>query len=107
MKKGNDVRITKFAESENPKFTSADIRNYKHGEENEGVSLPIDYWIEGTLLESVDEGRHIVVDRRIRNGVSMPGIFRTSRVTKIEKSGAGICDVVETQNSKYMIEVLS
>lgn len=107
MKKGNYVRITKFGEKENPLFKSADARNFKAGEVNSGVSLPMDYWVEGHLSESVVEGKPVKMFREVRNGVKSAGIFQTSPVTKIEKSGVGICDIVETHNSKYMIEILS
>ncbi len=41
------------------------------------------YEVEGTLLEDIDAGVPVSLDRQRRNGVVTPGIFITSMVTYV------------------------
>jgi hypothetical protein len=99
MKKDTYVKITKYSQCLAPLLESADPSKYKHGEENFGVSLPVDYWVEGTLINDIREGEPIQMHRKIRNGIKMEGIFQTSPVITI-KNGT----VAVTLNSQYVIE---
>ena len=90
-------RITKLSESANPEIKAGDSRTWKYGVENT-ESLPVDYYIEGWLLNSITVGQCVKALRDNRNGVKMPGYFITSPVTKITDTG------FETLNSIYLVE---
>jgi hypothetical protein len=93
------VKITKLRESANPVVKAGDPETYQYGQLND-VSVPIDYTVEGELIEPITIGRGVFVNRSKRNGVAAPGIFQTSPVVKIKKNG------FETQNSVYLVENL-
>jgi hypothetical protein len=57
------VRLIKISESETPKFKSGDWKSFKLGIDNPGVSLPIDYEIEGELMGKIEVGGNIIVSR--------------------------------------------
>jgi hypothetical protein len=95
-----NVKITKIAEAPEPKYKSADWNKYKVGEDNDNLSLPIEYWCEGSLLRPIEVGYGIVLARRTRNGVEMYGTMMTSKVISID------ADKVTTTNSVYKIEYL-
>jgi hypothetical protein len=94
------IKLTKFAKSNAPLFPTPEKEDYKDGKINEGISLPMDYWIIGKLLFDIEEGKAVRVLREERNGVKVPGLFSTSLVTKIDG------DKFETLNSIYKIEYL-
>jgi len=94
------IKLTKFAKSNTPLFPTPEKEDYKDGKINEGISLPMDYWIIGKLLFDIEEGKAVRVLREERNGVKVPGLFSTSLVTKIDG------DKFETLNSIYKIEYL-
>ena len=94
------IKLTKFAKSNIPLFPTPEKEDYKDGKINEGISLPMDYWIIGKLLFDIEEGKAVRVLREERNGVKVPGLFSTSLVTKIDG------DKFETLNSIYKIEYL-
>jgi len=91
-------KITKLAAVENPDFPTPDKKDYVFGKENEGVSLPTDYYVIGTLLKPITKGESIEMLRINRNGVSCPGMFMTSLVKEFDGK------MVETANSKYIVE---
>lgn len=101
------VKITKVGISKNPKVLTPYPEIYKYGKINEGVSVPIDYWIIGELINPIIEGQSIRVNREVRNGVKISGLFKTSFVTKIESSQFKNTLTIETENSKYLVEYLS
>ena len=94
------IKLTKFAAVDSPLALTPDDKNYNHGEINENVSIPIDYWIIGELSRPIQVGECVCVNREIRNGITIAGLFQTSPVVKFEK------DIIETANSKYRIEYL-
>lgn len=96
-KTGDYVSVSKINQVESPLFKSADKSKFIYGENNFGVSLPIDYVAEGTLIHDVRVGYPIVLDRNKRNDVVMPGLMKTSTVTKIDG------DNIHTLNSIYKI----
>lgn len=73
-----------------------------YGQFHEGKSPPIEYWVVGELLSTVEEGKPILIDRWNRNGVVRRGTMMTSIVNKIEEDG----DVkyITTNNSLYKLE---
>ena len=96
----NKVKITKIAISDNPEVDTPCMKDYKAGQDNGNVSLPVEYWIEGYLMNEPKIGTSVLVNRTSRNGVDCAGIFTTSQVTKILEDG------FETLNSIYKVEVL-
>lgn len=70
-----------------------------------GKNLPVDYTVEGTLDEPIVVGSPILMSRETRNGVSAPGLFRTSPVVKIEGSPLpGNIYTAHTENSVYYVD---
>lgn len=95
------VKVKKIGVSKNPAYPTPDAKDFVAGKENEGVSLPVEYWIEGELNSVPQIGTGIVVARDIRNGVKASGIFHSSPIVKIEGNR------VETENSVYEVEFLN
>jgi hypothetical protein len=96
------VRITKLSAVTNPICPPAEPNEFVYGTSGiPGKSLPIDYTVEGYLMEPITVGHEIWVDRRKRNDILFPGEFLTSRVVKVENNK------VFTQNSEYLVEELS
>ena len=70
------------------------------GDHGDNKSLPIDYSIEGELVDRIIIGKPVLVLRDMRNGVSASGIFQTSVVTKVTKK------TFHTRNSVYDYELV-
>lgn len=94
------VRISKISQVENAIFNAANIASYKAGQINEGVSLPVEYYVEGFFEQEPVVGKPVVVNRINRNGIEMSGVFVTSRVTEVNKRE------FKTLNSVYKIEYI-
>lgn len=62
--------------------------------------LPLFYTNEGVLLMKIRIGDGIFMARSKRNGIEIPGIFKTSAVKKIEG------ELIYTTNSVWKIEIL-
>jgi hypothetical protein len=69
-------------------------------EQDENVSLPVEYTAEGELIGEIKVGRSVVIDRDTRNGVKMPGIFQSSTVTEVTATQ------FKTRNSVYNYKFL-
>lgn len=95
------VKITKIATVESPQVPTPEFNNFVPGIDNDGVSLPIDYTVEGYLQNDVEIGKSVIMLRTKRNGVECPGLFTTSEVRELTSYG------FNTLNSKYAIETLS
>jgi hypothetical protein len=65
-----------------------------------GLSLPINYWMEGILLADVLKNGHIRLDRRVRDSLPADGVFVSTRVCSV------LNDKVRTFNSIYLIEAV-
>lgn len=94
-------KITKMREADSPAYPTAPSHDtYRENLNNpEGVySTNIDYWLIGELIQSPVVGESVVVDRWVRNGQMIRGIFHTSLVTKVTEDG------FETINSVYKME---
>lgn len=100
MKKNSYIKISKLKPSAKPHYPTPNKKDFTPGADNGNVSLPVDYWAEGYLLSDIVIGKPILIDRRIRNGITADGFMNTSSIVKIN-SKAG---TVETLNSVYKIE---
>ena len=94
------IRLTKIKASENPEYPTPHWNAYKCGIVNEFTSIPIDYWVEGYLINPLKVGEPAMIQRTVRNGVEVSGFMTTSEI--IEING----DIFETLNSIYKIEYL-
>lgn len=94
------IKVTKLDVAENPKVASAQEKDWQHGEQH-ALSPFVGYVLEGFLLKDIGVGKSIVVDRRIRNGEKVSGIFKSTEV----KSWDGM--VATTQNSQYLVEEIN
>ena len=98
-------RLTKLAACEDPIFDSADsIEEYRKDFE---FSPPVDYYIEGVIYDVGPKvGQPLVIIRDNRNGVKCDGIMRTSPIVKISQHEDGVSQILETQNSIYILKPL-
>jgi len=94
------VKITKLLASREAALPPGNWETFKAGADNPGVSMPVDYTIEGTLVNDIEIGEPVRVLRTKRNGIVVSGFFETSPVTKIGMEG------FTTQNSVYRLELL-
>jgi len=92
------VRLTKLKPVENPLIPTPLAEDYVSGQDNGAVSLPIDYWVTGTLHEDPQVGLPIRVRRDCRNGEWIDGTLTTSPVQRIDG------DMIYTANSVYKLE---
>lgn len=95
------VKITKVSSVESPLFPTPNMSEYKLGEINESVSLPVEYTIEGELIGEIEVGFPVTVSRTKRNEVVCAGLFQTSSVVSISENG------FRTLNSNYIVEKIS
>ena len=72
---------------------------------SEYETLPIGYWAEGYLMEDIQVGRVMQIDRRVRNGEAIRGFFTSSIVKDIVLIDTGIIDA-HTENSIYRIQFI-
>lgn len=97
------VKVKKISESAVPNFKSGNWNDYKLGEDNPDVSLPIDYEIEGEMMGEIKPMNSLMIARTKRNGVVATGIFCSSLIDKVTQVGANSI-LAETQNSVYLVE---
>jgi hypothetical protein len=81
-----------------------DMNTYAMGEINHGVSLPIDYVLEGYEINPPVVGEQYRVFRTIRNGVNMPGVFESTTCTEVFGTAEQGLILFSTLNSTYKIE---
>lgn len=62
----------------------------------DGMSLPVEYEIEGELSAPIEVGKSVLVFRDKRNGKKANGIFQTSEVLEVALNG------FRTRNSVYV-----
>lgn len=96
------VTICKIKTTSDPKFPAADPDDFEYGQNNHGVSLPVEYTITGGLIGEVKIGSSVRVARDSRNGVFMSGLFVTSRVVNIRPNSNGM--TFNTENSVYQLK---
>ena len=63
-------------------------------------SIPIEYNLEGNLINDIKVGKNVFIDRTKRNGVEVRGVFTTSRVTEVGDK------YFKTQNSVYQYKFI-
>ena len=100
MKKDQKVQLQKLKPTDNPHAPTPAKESYNYGKDNGNVSLPVDYVAVGTLLSDIEVGKPVEMFRTMRNGISLPGMFSTSPITKIDG------DNFHTLNSVYKIAIL-
>jgi hypothetical protein len=100
MKQDTKIEIKKLSPVENPLAPTPEFKDYKVGEDNGEVSLPVEYVAEGILEADIEVGKSVRMLRTKRNGVMTPGLFSTSPIQKIEG------DKLYTQNSVYVVKQL-
>ena len=95
------VRLKKLSVCSDPFLPSGDWETYVVGKdiENTGVSVPVEYTIEGYLVR-LEVGYPLIIKRTRRNGIDVEGDFSSSVIMGIEGNK------IETMNSIYLIEYL-
>lgn len=99
---GDYVRITKIGSTDEPYYPTPSWDEY---DENKVAcnSVPNDYLVEGQLRSLLELEKPLLLYRENRNGIHVPGIFRTSYVKNVLEDGD--FDIVfETMNSRYRME---
>ena len=101
-----NVRIIKQAAVEDPDVRTPNSDEYIPGGgiANSGISLPVDYTMEGRLDMEIEVGKRVEMIRTKRNDVEMTGVFSSSPVTKIIPKDGGL--EFHTLNSIYHLEWL-
>jgi hypothetical protein len=67
----------------------------------------VDYFVKGYIDNEPEIGAMFYVDRYERNGVEVPGVFKTSPVQKILREGPDSSAVlIHTENSVWYMEKL-
>lgn len=94
------VHLKKIGPCENPKAPTLDWSGYPIGVGSGTVSLPTGYELSGYMIRPPKIGSSLIIVRISRNGVEVPGLFRSSPVTGI--SG----EFIHTTNSIYSLEYL-
>ena len=102
-------KITKLSHLDSALAIAAkDAESYWKNMHDSNESPNVDYWVVGYLNEGLPEiGNSLIVDRIIRNGVSMPGVFYTSPCSAIYDVSSDLNNpiiMLYTQNSCYSIE---
>ena len=65
-------------------------------DQGDGMSLPVEYEIEGELASPIEVGKSVLVYRDRRNGQRADGIFQTTKVLEVSPEG------FRTRNSVYV-----
>jgi hypothetical protein len=105
MKRDDRVLIRKRASTPDPICPTPPSNQYRAGEINYGVSLPIAYEIECELVNDIVAGEAITALRHKRNGEQVLGVFQSTPVVSIE-TGEDYT-LVSTANSVYEVVPLS
>ncbi len=84
-----------FAAMEKDKFIPGTGNNIK-----ENKSIPVEYEIEGHLIDSIQVGKPVYVMRTKRNSVVADGWFTTSTITEVSEN------TFKTKNSVYIYHYL-
>lgn len=109
MNKRPYVRISKISPSEDPKFQTPSFDDYNSLKGEVDLTLPVDYWIEGYLTQEPCIGKPVLVEREVRNGVKIGGLFITSEVTEVSVNFdkfESTETIFKTQNSIYKMKLL-
>ena len=102
FKVGDHIKVTKMAAVKDAEFPTPDPKDYTPGVINEGVSLPIEYEMEGVLSEEIETMQSLKMARSKRNGVQAVGFLITSPITSVLH--AEVYLQLTTLNSVYRVE---
>jgi hypothetical protein len=95
------VRLQKLRAVDDPVAGPGDPSTYPYGKlPDKCESLPRDYTFEGWLVHPPVVGKRVAVIRLVRNGIRRPGVFWSTRVTKVEPGH------FHTLNSVYRIDLV-
>lgn len=94
------VRITKLNDANNAEYPSIPMEQFIPGQDNGNVSMPVNYWLEGILVEDIKVDHSVVVNRTSRMGVKCAGYFVSSPVVELTDTG------FVTHNSVYRVEYI-
>jgi hypothetical protein len=94
------VVLKKIAAVSTPLAPTPHAEDFIPGADNPGVSLPIEYTVEGVLITPIVIGQRVMIDRTKRNGIEVPGWFESTPVKEIKGN------IFTTANSVYQIEYL-
>jgi hypothetical protein len=92
------VRITKLRAAPNPTAQPGDWDTFVQGVRSITHSLPVDYEMQGFLVEPPEVGGIVRLLRIQRNDVAALGVFQSTPITAV---GEGI---FTTKNSVYQIQ---
>lgn len=101
LAQGSHIQIEKIKAAEDPDFRTPDESEYTPGETNPGMSLPVEYTVEGILIFDIALDHSVTIERHTRNGVDTLGFMVTSPVTDIDQKENHT--LVTTRNSVYRI----
>ena len=94
------IYIEKLAEVKGG-LPARSMDDHEMGKPNTGdTSIPIEYNIEGYLLNKIQVNESVMVNRLKRNGIRVAGLFSTSRVTEVGQN------YFKTKNSVYSYKYL-
>lgn len=94
------VRITKLKAADNAEYPSIPMEQFVPGQDNGAVSMPVTYWLEGSLADDIKVDHSVVVNRTSRMGVKIGGYFISSPVVALTDDG------FVTHNSVYRVEYI-
>ena len=98
LKKGAYIRITKMRACPGG-APACPHPIYSPGAWSNILSLPVAYWMEGFLLADVLKRDCIRLNRRVRDGVVVRGVFTSTKICAVNE------DEVTTYNSVYRLEL--
>jgi hypothetical protein len=101
VERGTYIRMVKTSRSANPKAESGDPATFVAGDSNQGVSLPVQYFLEGFVFAAPEIGKQFRVLRTKRNNIAALGVTDTSPVVGVAHNSEKL--ILETQNSFYEI----
>jgi hypothetical protein len=83
---GTLVRLVKLSACDDALCPPLSWEDWKIGELN-ARSLPVDYEMEGSLIEPMEAGKPILLHRTCRNGVRADGLFQSTPVPYAHYNG--------------------
>ena len=103
MNKNDYVRLTKIGVKDNawtPSATNVDEYRSKMS----WLSPSVGYEVTGHLINDVQVGSTIYLNRDTRNGLPVPGLFCTTPITQIVSRNDSESFEIITENSKYLLQ---
>lgn len=101
---GDEVQVTKVGVVDDPSHDTPTWDEYKSGDTS-GKSVPVHYTVKGFLLNELEPGAFMNIDRYERNGHQIHGVMRTSRIQEVVYPDDGTV-MLKTHNSVYEVETI-